>query len=150
MVKNSSSQEMHASTVFSLILPLRLLFSCNQVFSIASGLVQPTERDKRRILPATVLSLSDTFGRSLMSFLHTDTSTMGAVAGAVGGGLVIGAIAVVVLLFKTGRLKPCRNGNSNDPPPGVGSTPAAAPATSSAISGTQLPPARQYPVPLQM
>ncbi|CAN0222267.1 unnamed protein product [Ectocarpus fasciculatus] len=78
-----------------------------------------------------------------------DTSTMGAVAGAVGGGLVIGVIAVVALLFKTGRLKPCRNGNSNEPPPGVGSTPAAAPATSSAIAGTQLPAARQYPVPLQ-
>ncbi|CAM9602797.1 unnamed protein product [Ectocarpus fasciculatus] len=79
-----------------------------------------------------------------------DASTMSVVAGAVGGGLVIGLIAVVVLLFKTGRLKPCRNGNSNEPPPGVGSNPAAAPATSGAMGGTQLPAAMQYPVPLQM
>ncbi|CAM9246215.1 unnamed protein product [Ectocarpus sp. 8 AP-2014] len=79
-----------------------------------------------------------------------DTSTMSVVAGAVGGGLVVGAIAAVVLLFKTGRLKPCRNGNSSEPSPGVGSIPAAAPsATSNAIAGPQLPAAMQYPEALR-
>ncbi|CBJ32371.1 expressed unknown protein [Ectocarpus siliculosus] len=79
-----------------------------------------------------------------------DTSTMSVVAGAVGGGLVVGAIAAVVLLFKTGRLKPCGNDNSSEPSPGVGSIPAGAPsATSSAIAGTQLPAAMQYPEALR-
>lgn len=71
---------------------------------------------------------------------------MSVVAGAVGGGLVVGAIAAEVLLLKTGRLKPCGNGNSSEPSPGVGSIPAAAPsATSRAMEGTQLPAAMQYP-----
>ncbi|CAM9684046.1 unnamed protein product [Ectocarpus sp. 12 AP-2014] len=75
-----------------------------------------------------------------------DSSTMSVVAGAVGGGLVVGAIVAVVLLFKTGCLKPCGNGNANEPSPGVGSIPAAAPsATSRATTGTQLPAAVQYP-----
>ncbi|CAM9435216.1 unnamed protein product [Ectocarpus sp. 13 AM-2016] len=75
-----------------------------------------------------------------------DTSTLSVVAGAVGGGLIVGAIAAVVLLFKTGRLKPCGNRNSNEPSPGVESIPAAAPsATSRAKEGSQLPAAMQYP-----
>ncbi|CAN0111785.1 unnamed protein product [Ectocarpus sp. 13 AM-2016] len=71
---------------------------------------------------------------------------MSIVAGAVGGGLVVGAIAAVVLLVKTGRLKRCGNDNSSEPSPGVGSITAAAPsATSRAMEETQLPAAAQYP-----
>ncbi|CAM9337771.1 unnamed protein product, partial [Ectocarpus sp. 13 AM-2016] len=79
-----------------------------------------------------------------------DSSTMSVVAGAVGGGLVVGVIVTVVLLFKTGRLKRCGNGNATEPSPGVGSIPAAAPsATSRATTGTQLRTAVQYPEALR-
>ncbi|CAN0316333.1 unnamed protein product, partial [Ectocarpus sp. 6 AP-2014] len=76
----------------------------------------------------------------------SDSATVGLVAGVLGVGLVVGAIAAVVVLFKTGRLKSGRHGTPNGPSPGMGSIPAAAPsATSSAMEGSQLPAAIQYP-----
>lgn len=96
-----------------------------------------------------VSSLRDTSIRSMLFFLP-DSATVGVVAGVAVVGLVVGAIVAVGLLFKTGRLKPCRHGNSNGPSPGVGSIPAAAPsATSSAMEGNQLPAAIPYPEALQ-
>ncbi|CAM9634834.1 unnamed protein product [Ectocarpus sp. 6 AP-2014] len=80
-----------------------------------------------------------------------DTSTMSVVAVAVGGGLVVGAIATLILLFKTGRLKHCRNGSSHGKSPGVGPIPAAAgpSAMESAGRGMQIPAAIQYPEALR-
>ncbi|CAM9845589.1 unnamed protein product [Ectocarpus sp. 13 AM-2016] len=76
----------------------------------------------------------------------SDSATAGLVAGMLVVGLVVGAIVAVVLLFKTGRLKPCRHGTPNGPSPVVGSIPAAAPSvTSNAMERTQLPAAIQYP-----
>ncbi|CAB1106192.1 unnamed protein product [Ectocarpus sp. CCAP 1310/34] len=102
--------------------------------------------------PTTALTESTSpFTPSPLPDITTTPATVASSGGGFGGGLVVGAIAILILLFKTGRLKHCRNGNSHGPSPGVGQIPAAAgpSAMESARRGMQLPAAIQYPEALR-